>query len=242
MCNVHFPAIALGLALLFAPGFAEAGNITGKVTFEGPAPEMKPIALSADASCVAMHTDKPLLSEVLVLGEGQSMANVLVSVTAGLPEKDYPLPSEPVVLTQEGCRYAPHVIGIRVGQTLRVLNPDGLLHNVHSAPKSNTPLNKAMPKDLLELETVFDKQEEPFPFKCDIHPWMQAWCAVFDHPYFSVTGADGTFAITGLDPGDYEITAWHERLGKRTATVTVAEATDANAGFVFSKTPPASPK
>ena len=242
MRNVEVLAAVVFLVSVIFSSTAGGGNITGKVKFEGPAPEMKPIALAADASCAAMHKDKPLLSEVLVLGEGQSMANVLVSITAGVPQKDYPLPSEPVVLTQEGCQYAPHVLGIRTGQTLKVKNPDGILHNVHSAPKTNTSINKAMPKDLLELETKFDKTEAPFPFKCDIHPWMQAWCAVFDHPFFSVTGMDGVFTIVGLDPGDYEISAWHERLGKKTATVTVAEGSDATVDFVFSKTPAAAPK
>jgi hypothetical protein len=50
---------------------------------------------------------------------------------------------------------------------------------------------------------------------------MSAWVGVFTHPFFSVTGTDGKFTISGLDPGTYEITAWHERLGTQTATVTV---------------------
>ena len=231
----QFSLRTLCVMALSLPGFAWAGSVTGKVAFEGQAPEMKPVSLSADAACAAMHKDKPVLSEVLVLGEGQAMANVMVAVTGGIPQKEFPQPTEPVVLSQKGCRYEPHVFGIRVGQTLKVLNPDGILHNVHSTPKTNTALNKAMPKDMTEIETRFDKPEELFPFKCDIHPWMQAYCAVFAHPFFSVTASDGKFEISGLDPGEYEITAWHERLGAKKAKVTVAADGAATLDFVFSR-------
>lgn len=224
----------MGLAGLLVSGYAGAAAVTGTVVFEGKAPEMKPLAITADPACAAMHPDKPVLNEALVLGEGQTMANILVSVTKGLPETEYPAPTETFELTQHGCTYAPHVFAVRTGQTLKILNPDGILHNVHSMPKVNTPMNKAMPKDLLEIETVFDKPEDPFVFKCDIHPWMQAWCAVLDHPFFSVTGIDGKFTITGLEPGEYEITAWHERLGTKTATVTVADG-DVTADFTFER-------
>jgi plastocyanin len=224
----------MSLATSLVGGYAEAAAITGKVVFEGKAPVMKPLTLTADPACAAMHPDKPVLNEALVLGEGQTMANILVSVTKGLPEEAHPVPTEPFVLTQKGCTYAPHVFAVRTGQTLKILNPDGVLHNVHSMPNVNTPMNKAMPKDLLEIETVFEKPEAPFVFKCDIHPWMQAWCAVLDHPFFSVTGTNGQFTITGLEPGEYEVTAWHERLGTRTLTVTVAEA-DVTADFSFAR-------
>lgn len=228
-------AILTLCVLLGAAGAVQAGSITGTVKFEGQPPELKPLNLSADPACAAMHKDKPLPNEMLVLGPGQTMANVLVRVTKGLPEKEHPAPSEPVVLTQEGCRYAPRVFAIWVGQPLKVLNPDGIMHNVHSVPKANTALNRAMPKNVTEIETKFDKLEEPFPFKCDIHPWMQAWCFVTDNPFHSITKEDGVYTIDGLDPGEYEITAWHERLGAKTATVTVKEGEPAKADFTFSR-------
>lgn len=214
---------------------AWAGSITGTVKFEGQPPALKPLDTSADPVCHSKHKDKPLPNEVLVLGSGQTMANVLVRVTKGAPVKDHPVPKDPIVLTQEGCRYAPHVFVIRAGQLLKVLNPDGILHNVHSLPKTNTALNKAMPANMNEMETKFDKVEEPFAFKCDIHPWMQAWCFVTDNPYYSITKDDGLFNIEGLDAGEYEITAWHERLGTKTATVTVKDGEPAKADFAFAK-------
>jgi plastocyanin len=220
--------------MAFAPAYA--GDVAGTVKFEGKAPEMKPITLSADAGCAAMHKDKPLLNEILVLGEGQTMANVLITVTKGLPDKKYPAPAEPFILTQEGCHYAPHVFAIQAGQTVKVANPDGLLHNVHNEPALNTAVNRAMPANLTEIEMTFEKVEaKPFIFKCDIHPWMQAWCAVLDNPFFAVTKEDGKFSIKGLEPGEYEISAWHEKLGTKTATVTVAADGAAQADFTFAK-------
>jgi uncharacterized protein (DUF2141 family) len=85
----------------------------------------------------------------------------------------------------------------------------------------NRSFNQPMPPTMKEKTVSFDKPEEVFQIKCDVHPWMQAYIGVFTHPFFSVTGTDGKFTISGLDPGTYEITAWHEKLGKQTATITV---------------------
>ncbi|MBM3289614.1 MAG: TonB-dependent receptor [Candidatus Hydrogenedentes bacterium] len=223
------------VALAVGAASAWAGSITGTVKFEGAPPALKPLDTSADPVCAAKHKDKPLENEVLVLGPGQTMGNVLVRVSKGAPAKETPVPTDPVILTQEGCRYAPHVFAIRVGQPLKVLNPDGILHNVHSLPKANTAVNKAMPANVTEMDEKFTKVEEPFAFKCDIHPWMQAWCFVTDNPYYSITKADGVFTIDGLDPGDYEITAWHERLGAKTAAVSVKDGEPGKADFTFAK-------
>lgn len=227
------PAVTL---LLFSV-VANAGSVTGTITFEGQAPEMKPydIKEGADPHCLAVHKEKPIVNEALVLGPGQTMANVFVQISKGLPQKDHPVPAEPAVLTQEGCRYAPHVFAVQAGQTLKVLNPDGILHNVHYLPKVNRGDNRAMPATMKEFEIVFDKPEVGIPFKCDIHSWMMAYCIVVEHPYWSITKEDGVYTIDGLDPGEYEVSAWHERLGTRTATVTVKEGEAAKVDFVFSR-------
>ena len=225
-------AVALSCTGVFA------GSITGKIVYEGkvPASITKPIDTSGDPACAAHAGDNPPVNEVLVLGEGQTMANILVKVIKGLPEgKTYEAPAEPVVMTQAGCRYSPHVTAVQLGQTLKVLNPDGILHNVNCQPKLNRPQNRAMPKNLKEIEFNFDKVEDPFRFKCDVHPWMMAYCTVIDHPFFDVTEKDGIFTIDGLEPGEYEIEAWHERLGKQTATVTVSADKPAEANFTFKR-------
>jgi plastocyanin len=226
--------IAAALVAVGAMASAHAGSIAGTVKFEGEAPPMKPVDTSVVPECHAMHKDKPIVNETLVMGPGQTLGNVLVVVTKGLPAKEYPVPAEPFVLTQEGCKYSPHMFAVRAGQKLKVLNPDGILHNVNYLPKINKPNNMAMPPNMKEMEVVFEKPEDPFQFKCDIHPWMGAYCAVLSHPFFAVTKEDGAFKIEGLDPGEYEVTAIHERLPKQVATVKVADAA-ATQDFKFSR-------
>ena len=210
------------VAIAVWPGAAYAAStVTGTVTYAGKVPNLRPITMDADPACAKKHSG-PVPNEALVLGKGNTMGNILVWVSKGLPAgKSWPAPKTPVTLDQKGCQYVPHVMGIMVGQPYRILNSDGILHNVHTLPKINKSFNRGMPATLKEVTTTFEKPEEVFHIKCDVHPWMSAYIAVFTHPFFSSTGEDGKFTISGLDPGTYEITAWHEKLGTRTASVTV---------------------
>jgi plastocyanin len=214
---------AMLVAVSVWPGVAfAAASITGTVTFDGKVPPLKPLAMDADPACAKKHS-KPVPAEMLVLGGGNTMGNIIVWVSKGLPAgKTWPAPKEPVVMDQKGCMYVPHAMGIMVGQQYRILNSDGILHNVHTLPKINPSFNQAMPANRKEATTSFAKPEPIFQIKCDVHPWMSAYIGVFTHPFFSVTSTDGKFTISGLDAGTYEITAWHERLGTQTASVTVA--------------------
>jgi plastocyanin len=216
------------------PGVAYAAStVTGTVTFEGKPPTLPPLSMDADPACAKKHA-KPAASERLVLGSGNAMANVLVFVSKGVPAgKTYPAPKTPAVLDQNGCQYKPHVQGIMVGQAYRILNSDGILHNVHSLPKVNPQFNKPMPATMKETSTTFAKPESVFQIKCDVHPWMVAYVGVFTHPFYSVTGTDGKFTLSGLDPGTYEITAWHEAMGTQTATVTVGASDTKTQPFKF---------
>ena len=208
-------------------------SITGTVTFAGEAPKLRPLTMAADPACAEKHS-KPVTSEALVLGRGNTMGNIMMWVSEGLPSgTTWPVPKTPVTLDQKGCQYVPHVQGIMVGQTYRILNSDGILHNVHALPKVNKTFNKPMPATLEETTTTFDKPEPMFQIKCDVHPWMTAYIGVFTHPFFSVTGSDGKFTISGLDAGSYEISAWHEKLGMQTASITVAANETKTRDFTF---------
>lgn len=213
---------AVLVAVAVFPGVAlAASSISGTVTFAGKAPNLRPLTMDADPVCAKKHSG-PVPNEMLVLGNGNTMGNIMVWVSKGLPAgKTWPAPKTPVVLDQNGCQYKPHVMGIMVGQPYKIVNSDGLLHNIHTLPKINKSFNKGMPATLKEATTSFDKEEPVFQIKCDVHPWMNAYIAVFNHPFYSVTSSDGKFTISGLDPGTYEITAWHEKLGTQTASVTV---------------------
>ena len=222
------------VAISVWPGMAlAASTVTGTVTFDGKPPALRPLAMDAEPVCAKKHSG-PVPNEMLVLGNGNTMGNIMVYVSKGLPSgKTYAPPKTPVVIDQTGCQYKPHVMGIMVGQTYKILNSDGILHNIHTLPKVNPQFNKGMPGTVKEAETVFQKPEDVFHVKCDVHPWMSAYVGVFTHPFFSVTSTDGKFTISGLDPGTYEITAWHERLGTQTASVTVGANDTKTQNFKF---------
>ena len=225
--------LSLSLALvLTSPVFA--ATITGIVKYDGEAPKFKEIKMDADPICLTHHKEA-VYPQKLVLGEGNTIGNVFVQVVNGLSKKDYPAPTQEVVVDQEGCMYDPHVIGVMKGQTLKILNPDGTLHNVHALAKINAEFNLAMPKFRTETTKVFDKAEFMFPMKCDVHPWMEAWVTVVDHPFFNVTKADGKFSLDNLSAGTYDIEAWHEKLGKQKQTVTLAEGESKEINFTFTK-------
>lgn len=203
---------------------AFAGSVTGKVVYEGAVPTMKKLDMAADPTCAQKHSGdaEPPRSEMLVLGDGNAMANIFVAIK-NPPAGPYTTPSEPTVIDQKGCMYHPHVVGVMVGQPLQFRNDDGILHNVHGLPKVNREFNIGMPGSLKHKDQVLNKPEPLFKVKCDVHPWMNAYVSVMEHPYFDVTGTDGMFEIDNLPAGDYEVEIWHERLGTKTAKVTVGD-------------------
>jgi plastocyanin len=214
------PVLCLA-ALAVLAGSAGAATLSGTVKFEGTAPTLKPIEMTADPNCARKHSTA-VANEMLVLGSGNTVANVLVRVKSGLPAgKTYPAPATPAVIDQNGCQYHPHVLGMMVGQELEIKNSDGLLHNVHALPKINAEFNRAMPATMTDFKHKFDKPEDIFRVKCDVHPWMGSWVSVMTHPFFAVTGTDGKFTIPNLPAGTYEIEAWHEKLPGKTVSVTV---------------------
>ena len=115
------------------------------------------------------------------------------------------------------------------------MNSDGVLHNVHSLSKLNSPFNRAMPGSVKEAEFTFTKEEGVFKVKCDVHPWMGAFIGVTAHPFYAVSGDGGTFTISDLPAGTYEIEAWHEKLGVQTSTVTVGDGESVSADFTFAR-------
>ena len=179
--------LAAGLvAVLLWPGVAVAAStITGTVIFDGKAPALKPLDMAAEAVCHKKHGGKPAPNEALVLGSGNTMGNIMVWVSKGLPAgKTWPAPKTPVVLDQDGCVYKPHVMGIMVGQPYRILNSDGILHNIHTLPKINPAFNRGQPATVKEMTTSFPKPEAMLQVKCDVHPWMSAYIGVFTHPFY----------------------------------------------------------
>lgn len=213
-------------------------KITGTVKFTGDVPRMRDIDMSDEPVCVNKWEEwgVPPKSETLVMGEGQTMANIFVSIKGGLADQVHTPPTVPLVVNQVGCSYKPHVFALMKGQGIVFKNSDGVLHNVHALPDANREFNLAMPGSMTEAPPrTFRKVESMFRIKCDKHPWMLAYAAVTSHPYFYVTGEDGKFEINGLPAGTYEVEAWHEKLGTQVSTVTVAANASETVDFAFSR-------
>ena len=195
-----------------------AGDVTGRVKYVGKAPKMKRLRMDADPVCAASHQEAAKAESFIVDADG-NLANVIVYLK-GVSFNGKATPTA-ATIDQKGCIYSPHVMGIMAGQPVKILNNDATMHNIHALPKVNREFNKGMPKSLKEISTVFDKAEDVFVIKCDVHPWMKSYTQVFDHPYFAVTGSDGTFNIANVPDGTYEIVAWQEKFKKKVLTQSV---------------------
>ena len=201
---------------------ATVGTIAGRIAVDGTVPPAEMIRLDADPKCAALAGGGQRRAEWVVTGEGNSLQDVFVYVKEGLPPRLYPIPATPVVLDQQQCRYVPRVLGIQVGQQLTIRNSDALLHNVRSEGAINEPFDVGTPIQGMEVQRTFATREVMVPFKCNVHPWMNAHVGVLEHPFFAVTDQTGRFSIAQLPPGTYTIEIWHERFGAESRQVSVA--------------------
>lgn len=205
---------ALVVILLATAAHAEPkGTIKGTVIFEGEAPDRPKLVRDTDPVCAKV--DK--LSEDVIVTKGK-LKDVLVRVKNAPAGK---APATPVAIDQKDCMYAPRVVGVMAGQKLGVRNSDGTFHNVHATVDGKLLWNKPHAKGEAPLTLDSSKAGDVIDIVCDVHPWMHAYAVVMDHPFFAVTGEDGTFEIKGLAPGSYTLEAWHPTLGEKTMNVKI---------------------
>jgi plastocyanin len=207
------------------------GSLKGTVKFEGTAPKPTAINMSQDPLCSKAHSTPPTTEDVVV-GSGGGLANVVVYVSEGVPTGNYEPPQQPAVLEQKGCQYKPHVLALQANQKLSIVNSDETTHNIHPSPNNNREWNMTQPHGA-PLEQTFARAEVAIPVKCNVHPWMHGYIAVFKHPFFAVSDKDGNFEIKNLPPGNYTISAWQEKLGTQTQKVTVGTGESKAADFSF---------
>lgn len=197
-------------------------TIKGRVLYTKGVPRLRKEQV-AEKYCRDFYGSKGIPKNDLVVATDGGMKWAFVHVKEGVQGYDMPAPpSTPVVLDQKGCRYEPHVFGIRVGQTLIFRNSDPIMHNIRTNPLNNAPDNVAQNQKGAEHPTRFRRPEVMLRIGCDVHGWMESFAGVLDHPFFAVTKADGSFEIGGLPPGVYLVEAWHEQLGAIEMEVEVA--------------------
>ena len=234
----YFVALAIvvivsAAMVVFAQPPAGSGSITGKVTYTGTPPKMKPIDMSKEPSCAKQHAT-PVTTENVVTGPGNSLEWVVVFISAG--DQASGGPSQAARYDQKGCQYTPHVLPLEADQQLQIYNDDQTSHNIHPLAKINQEWNKSQPPGSPPIDTKWEKPEF-IPVKCNIHPWMHGYFVVLKTGHYSVSGADGSFEIKGLPAGKYTVTAWQEQYGTKTQDVTISGSETKTANFVFTATP-----
>jgi hypothetical protein len=212
---------------------AAAGRLTGRAVFDGPPPPPETLNLKANPYCVKA-AGPDVSSEAVLIDQQGGLQNVFVYVKEGLdPRYSFDLPPAVVVLDQRGCQFAPRVLGLRAGQPLVIVNSDHTLHNVHARPSANQPFNIGQPIAGMRYTRVFTAPEVMIPLTSDINAWMAAFVGVMLHPFFAVTGPDGSFTISDIPSGSYVIEAWHEKFGTATERAIVDAGQTTTVSFTF---------
>jgi hypothetical protein len=184
--------------------------IRGVVRILGPIPRRKTLRMDADPRCAQTHPE-PVLRDDLVVDPDGGVRWAFVYLVDGLREPPPAEPPRPVTLDLFGCTIFPHVVGLRVGEELAIENGDPFLHAPHAVTMLNRGAQAGLPSRGTRTSWRFRRPEIMVRVGCDLHPWMSAWVGVVDHPYFSVTGASGSYALPPLPWGTYRVRVWHER-------------------------------
>ena len=212
---------------------AGEGKISGTVKLDGAAPHMKGIDMSKDPYCSKAHASDPGHLETYVVGADGGMENVVLYISEGYTGPATTVTTEPV-FDQKNCMYTPHVLALDVDKKFKVTTSDQTTHNIHPLPNpmtGNIPWNQSQPPGAAAVEKSW-KAAEVIPVQCNIHPWMHGWFVVVKGPY-ATTDSKGAYAISGVPPGSYTLTAWQEAAGTQTQKVTVAAGGAGTANFTF---------
>jgi hypothetical protein len=194
------------------------GTIDGVVTLTGAKPAEPAITVTKNQDYCGSTIPNP----TYVVDASGGLGDVIVylkDITKGKAA-----PTEPVVLDNLHCMFAPRATGAMVGQKIKVTTGDPILHNTHlqDAATNATIFNVAMPFKGFSVTKPLPGSPEMINIKCDAHEWMHAWIMELDHPYFATTDAAGHFSFKDVPPGNYTLVAWHETAGEKSAPVVVA--------------------
>jgi hypothetical protein len=193
------------------------GTIRGQVVLQGtrPSPQFLPVHKNREV-CGEQVPDESL--QVGPHSEVKNVAVVLEGIRAGKPK-----PSSLAVLDNARCAFVPRVQTLTVGQELELRNSDPILHTVHARQRyRGTLFNVGLPVWRRVQQTLLTPGL--MVIDCDVlHTWMRAYIIVTEHPYATVTDAEGRFTLDHVPPGIYTLHLWHERLGTQESPVQIRE-------------------
>ena len=199
-----------------APAQDSWGNFKGKIKVTGEVPPIDAEKINKDvATCLA--DKKPPKDDNLIVNKEGGIRDVFVMMY--LKKEEPPvhpmyeeLKKKPVELDNKDCRFTPHALFVRTGQTLRLKNSDDVGHNCHIKCFNNEH-NVNVPQDKDVDLSMAEKEKVPGLVVCDIHPWMDAVIMIRDEPYVAITDKDGSFEIKNVPAGEWKFQFWHRKCG-----------------------------
>ena len=214
-CLTLLALFAVTLAIAAPARGAGWGDLKLRIVADGAGPSAKPISVTKDAEFCGKHG---LKSEKFVINpSNKGVANVIVYLYSRkkVPvHPDFEKSAKAVVtIDNKNCRYEPHVVLVRTGQTLKLGNPDPVAHNSKIDFFSNAPQNPIIPPGKDVKVSITKEERLPARVSCSIHPWMEAWIVAKPHPYMGVTDKDGNLVIKNVPEGKHTFQFWHESAG-----------------------------
>lgn len=123
-------------------------------------------------------------------------------------------------MRQEDEGFVPRLVAITRGSTVEFPNADPFFHNVFSLSRGATFDLGRFPRG--ESRARAFSRPGLVKVYCHLHSQMSASIMVFDHPHFTIPeGVDGRFALAAVPPGEYRLSAWHERIGESSKAIVV---------------------
>ena len=217
---------------VYQPTGKEA-TLVGSILVNAKIPERWKLDMTADPVCAKLNQPQARLDDLLTTN--QALLNAFVYIKSGEPLDAYSfeVPQSEVVLGHKDCRFVPHVVGVRAGQRVSIINNDPTVHNTHPTPRINREWNMSQAPGGEPFITTFIHPEQFIPVKDNHHSWERAIVGVFAHPFFAVSDQLGNYEIRGLPPGTYKLVVWHEKLGEQEMEITVAPGENRRIDFTF---------
>lgn len=152
-----------------------------------------------------------------IMIEGKPTPDAVVSVE-GLPKKErFSQPAgveqRKAVIEQKELRFTPRVVAVLVGTAVDFPNNDSAWHNVFSA-SATKKFDLGLYPPGKTRGTTFDRPGIVRAL-CNVHPNMEAFVVVKEHPYFSVSDSRGNYRIDAVPLGNYRLEIWHPEAGTK---------------------------
>ena len=204
-------SVDLGSVKYTAGGLSAVGSVAGNIKLDGPAPR----------DTTTITDDQPICGttpEASTVATAKGVSNAVVWIAGAKTGKGLPVEKR-TELSSEKCALDPRVQAVVVGTTVNVYNEDRLIHKlvfIRGAHDTVTTMpffngGEAVPSEGIATKSGIVE------VRCTLHPWTHGYIAVFDHPYFAVTDANGAFSIDSLAPGTYKMMVWHEGMAQPVA-------------------------